>query len=45
MEYRGFDIIKRKRGLYWVLALGNFMGSATTLRGARQYIDLMIYEE
>lgn len=39
MEYRGFDIIKKKPGLYWVLYNGSMLGSAKSEKAAKEYID------
>lgn len=45
MEYRGFDIIKRKPGLYWVACNGCVIGSAVSREKAMEFIDELIYEE
>ena len=45
MEYRGFDIIKKKPGLYWVIYNGSMIGSAVSEEKAKQLIDELIYED
>ena len=39
MEYKGFDIIKKKPGLYWVIYNGSMMGSAVSVQCAKDFID------
>ena len=39
MEYKGFDIIKKKTGLYWVIYNGSMLGSAVSVDAAKEYID------
>lgn len=45
MEYRGFDIVKKKPGLYWVACNGSVLGSAVSVEKAKQSIDVLIYED
>lgn len=45
MEYRGFDIIKKKPGLYWVAWNGSVLGSAVSVAKAKELIDELIYED
>lgn len=45
MEYRGFDIVKKKPGLYWVACNGSVLGSAVSVEKAKQFIDVLIYED
>ena len=44
MSYKGFDIIKRSAGLFWVICSGFMIGSATTIEGAQELIDEFIYQ-
>ena len=44
MEYRGFDIIKKKPGLYWVACNGSVLGSAVSEKKAMEFIDLIVDE-
>lgn len=39
MEYKGFDIIKKKPGLYWVIYNGSMIGSSVSVAAAKEYID------
>ena len=39
MEYKGFNIIKKKPGLYWVIYNGSMIGSAVSVEVAKEYID------
>ena len=39
MEYKGFDIIKKKPGLYWIIYNGSMLGSAKSVPAAKEYID------
>lgn len=39
MEYKGFDIIKKKPGLYWVIYNGSMLGSAVSVKCAKDFID------
>lgn len=39
MGYKGFDIIKKKPGLYWVIYNGSMLGSAKSVPAAKEYID------
>jgi len=40
-EYLGFDIVKKRPGLYWIIANGSMVGSAKSVRAAKEYIDLL----
>ena len=45
MEYRGFDIITKKPGLYWVACNGSVLGSAVSVEKAKQLIDELVYKD
>lgn len=45
MEYKGFDIIKKKSDLYWVIYNGSMLGSAKNVKGAKLLIDELTYCE
>ena len=45
MEYRGFDIVKKKSGLYWVACNGSVLGTAVSVEKAKQLIDELVYED
>ena len=45
MEYKGFEIVRRGRGLYWIVAMGSMIGSAVSESAAREYIDELTYLE
>ena len=45
MEYRGFDIVKKKPGLYWVARNGSVLGTAVSVEKAKQLIDELVYED
>lgn len=45
MEYRGFDIINKKPGLYWVACNGSVLGSAVSEENAKRFIDELVYED
>lgn len=39
MEYKGFDIVKKSGNLFWIVALGSVIASATSIKNAQDYID------
>lgn len=40
MEYKGFDIVKKGKNLFWVMFNGySILGSASTIDGAKELID------
>lgn len=39
MEYRGFYIIKKNPGMYWVIYNGSMIGSAVSVEVAKEFID------
>lgn len=45
MDYKGFDIIKKRKDLYWVMYNGFILGSATSEKGACILIDELTYCE
>ena len=45
MDYKGFDIIKKKGDLYWVICNGSVLGSAKNVKGAKLLIDELSYCE
>ena len=45
MDYKGFDIIKKRKDLYWVIYNGSMLGSAKNVNGAKELIDELTYCE
>lgn len=45
MDYKGFDIIKKRIDLYWVIYNGSMLGSAKNVKGAKLLIDELTYCE
>jgi hypothetical protein len=43
MEYKGFDIIKKRSDLYWVIYNGSMLGSAKNIKCAKLLIDESTY--
>ena len=40
-EYLGFDIVKKRPGLYWIIGCGSMVGSAKSVHDAKEFIDLL----
>lgn len=44
MEYKGFDIVKKDKNLFWVMFNGySILGSAASIDGAKELIDDITY--
>lgn len=43
MDYKGFEIIKKRSDLFWVIYNGSMLGSAKSLKGAKLFIDELTY--
>ena len=45
MTYKGFEIAKKRTGLYYIIAMGSVIGTAKNERAAMQWIDELCYLE
>lgn len=45
MDYKGFDIIKKRSDLFWVIYNGSMLGSAKNVKVAKLLIDELTYCE
>lgn len=42
MDYKGFDIIKKRKDLYWVIYNGSMLGSAKNMAVQMNYTVCMV---